>query len=176
MPRIPPVVVMLMTATVVVFAVLSFVALTHMASFGGGQVFDARFFGYGHAEALRFLEAIGPVGRKEYLEVWQRLDTVFPILYFLSFSWVAAAIYGAAGAPVLSARLAAVATVAPATIFDFAENAAVAAMLRLTPAEVTPEMVAAASRFTTVKWALAAAGFAAAGLGLARAAARSRRR
>jgi hypothetical protein len=85
-------------------------------------------------------------------------------------------IYVAAGVPIRGARLAAVATVAPATVFDFAENAAVAVMLRLTPPEVTPDMVEAASGYTTVKWALAAAGFAAAGLGLARAVARARAR
>jgi hypothetical protein len=176
MPKVPTVAVILLTATVVVFAILGFLALTHMASFGGGQVFDVRFFGYGHAEAVRFLEAVGPVGRKEYLEVWQRLDTAFPVLYFLSLTWVSATIYVAAGVPIRGARLAAVATVAPATVFDFAENAAVAVMLRLTPPEVTPDMVEAASGYTTVKWALAAAGFAAAGLGLARAVARARAR
>lgn len=175
MPRIPIPTIVIFTATVTVFAVMGLVVQPHLASLGGGPIFDFRFFGFGHAEAVRYLEALGPAGRNEYLEIWQKIDIAFPALYFLSFAWIAATAYAAAGLRGWTAWVAAVCTVGPAAAFDYAENVAVAAMLRAQPQDVTPTMVSVASGNVLIKWALVAVASVLVSIGLALAFARRAR-
>lgn len=119
---------------------------------GGLRLFDMRFTGYGFDDARAFVTAIGDPGAALYLGRQFWLDMIFPPLLsavlFLAYRWLFP------GWPGLVIGTLALTEVA----FDYLENFAVAAMLRAGPDGLTPEMVATASRWTTVKWSLAAVG------------------
>jgi hypothetical protein len=145
-------------AMVAVSATMLGWSVPHIAALGGGQPFDVRFFGYGHAEAVAFLKALGPEGASFYANVQLRLDTAFPILYFVALSWLLASIFGWAGFAGVGRVVVACIVVAVPTLLDFAENAAIREMLRLGPDAVTPELVSWASACSTTKWLTALEG------------------
>jgi len=153
-------------AMVAVSATMLGWSVPHLAGYGGGQPFDIRFTGYGHAEAVAFLRTLGPEGRSFYDTVQLRLDTAFPILYFVALSWLLAAILGWAGFAGRGRVLVAVVVVAVPTLLDFAENAAIRDMLRLGPDAVTPDLVSWASACSTTKWLTALEGLAIAAAGV----------
>ena len=145
-------------AMVAVFATMMGWAAPHLAGFGGGLPFDIRFFGYGHAEAVDFLRRLGPEGASFYADVQLRLDTAFPILYFIALSWLLASILGWAGFAGVGRVVVACIVVAAPTLLDFAENAAIREMLRLGPDAVTADLVSWASACSTTKWLTALEG------------------
>jgi hypothetical protein len=153
-------------AMVAVAATMLGWSVPRLVALGGGQPFDIRFFGYGHREAVDFLTALGPDGRAFYDTVQLRLDTAFPILYFVSLSWLLASILGWAGVGAAARIAIAIVVVAIPTLLDFAENAAIREMLRLSPDAIGADLVARASWFSTRKWIMAAIGLTIAGVGV----------
>ncbi len=153
-------------AMVAVLATMMGWSVPRLAGFGGGWPFDVRFGGYDHGEAVAFLKALGPDGRAFYDGVQLRLDTAFPILYFVALSWLLAAILGWAGFAGVGRVVVAGVVVAVPTLLDFAENAAIRDMLRLDPEAVTPALVAWASACSTTKWVTALEGLAIAAAGV----------
>lgn len=159
-------------AMVAVSATMLGWSVPHLAAYGGGQPFDVRFTGYGHAEAVAFLKALGPEGRAFYDTVQLRLDTAFPILYFVALSTLLGLILGWAGFAGRGRFVVAAVVVAVPTLLDFAENAAIRDMLRLGPDAVTPDLVSWASACSTTKWVTALEGLAIAAAGVIAALAR----
>ena len=153
-------------AMVAVSATMLGWSVPHLAGFGGGQPFDVRFTGYTHADAVAFLRAIGSEGAAFYAKVQLRLDTAFPLLYLVALSWLLASILGWAGFAGAGRGLVAVVIVAVPTLLDFAENAAIAEMLRLGPDAVTPDLVSWATACSTTKWVTALEGLAVAAAGV----------
>lgn len=145
-------------AMVAVSATMLGWSVPRLVAIGGGQPFDLRFFGYDHAEAIAFLKALGPQGASFYANVQLRLDTAFPILYFVSLSWLLASIFGWAGFAGIGRVIVACIVVAVPTLLDFAENAAIREMLRLGPDAVTPDLISWASACSTTKWLTALEG------------------
>ena len=168
-------VVAVVTATVVVFAVMHLLTFPHLMEIAGARPFDTRFGGYDRAEAVALLKALGPVGRSEYLGVQLALDTAFPPLYTVSLSLALAEVLGRAGLGRAAAFVLAFAVVAPTAALDLAENAAIAEMLRRPPDAVGADLVAAASLRTVAKWGAAGGGLAVAALAALLALRRSRR-
>ncbi len=136
--------------TVANFALLVLWAAPRVSGDTGLLLFDERF-SYSHAEALAFLDALSDEGRAVYLLELRLLDTLFPILLAISLAIGLFHLSRAWPAPV---RLAALAFPALGAAFDLQENAAVAGMLRIGPAEVTAAMAEAASRWTSLKWVM----------------------
>ncbi|MBF9043509.1 hypothetical protein HKCCE4037_09230 [Rhodobacterales bacterium HKCCE4037] len=108
--------------------------------------FDGRILGYSFAEAEAFLAALSADARVLYLTRIRHLDTIFPIclalllaapLWRLPTGWMRAL----AVIPILY------------LVSDLAENAAVAGLLRVDPAALTPDLVTWASTLTQVKYA-----------------------
>jgi len=147
-------------AMVVVFATMMGWSVPRLTGYGGGQPFDVRFTGYGHAEAVEFLRALGVDGRAFYAGVQLRLDTAFPVLYFVSLSALLGLIFGRAGFGGRGRYLVAAVVVAVPTLLDFAENAAIRDMLRLGPDALTADLVSWASACSTTKWVAALEGLA----------------
>lgn len=162
--------------TAVVAATMLGWSVPRLVGLGGGQPFDVRFTGYGHAEAVDFLRALGAEGRAFYDTVQLRLDTAFPILYFVALSWLLAAILGWAGVGAPARVLVAIVVVAVPTLLDFAENAAIRDMLRRAPDAVDADLVARASWYSTRKWSMALVGLTIAAIGVAVALLRRRAR
>ena len=112
---------------------------------GGGVPFDMRPGGYSFDDALDFLIAITDTGRDFYLNTQQLLDSFYPALF--------AATVAIALAHLLPRywgwALATIAIVAGG--FDYLENSAVAAMLRVEPDALTEAMVSTASNWTLAK-------------------------
>lgn len=136
------------TLVVYLFLVLVFGPRIHAAT-GGLPVFDLRLGGYTLEEARAFLAALTPEAAQIYLGPVGWLDTLFPGLF-------AATLYCALVVllrPRLggNARFVAALAAVPA-IFDWLENAAVAAMVKAGPDGVTEQMAASASRWTVLKW------------------------
>ena len=112
---------------------------------GGGVPFDMRPGGYSFDEALDFLITITDTGRDFYLNTQHFLDSFYPALFAATvaialvhllpryWGWVLATIAIVAGA------------------FDYLENSAVAAMLRVEPDALTQVMVSTASNWTLAK-------------------------
>ncbi|HUV33082.1 MAG TPA: hypothetical protein VMW31_05875 [Devosiaceae bacterium] len=121
---------------------------TISAAAGGLTPFDLRPSGYSYQEARAFLAALTPEGVDFYRTVQHRLDIVYPPLIaaslFLGIALLAPPAFGR-----LRWLLAAVAL--PIMVFDWLENIAVGGLLALGPAGITPEEVAAASRWTVLK-------------------------
>ena len=112
---------------------------------GGGVPFDMRPGGYSLDDALEFLIAITDTGRDFYLNTQQLLDSFYPTLFAATvaialthllpryWGWALATIAILAGG------------------FDYLENSAVAAMLRVEPDALTQAMVSTASNWTLAK-------------------------
>lgn len=114
----------------------------------GLAVFDMRPGGYSFDEAKAFLAALSPEGAAFYANVQHRLDAAYPALLALTLGWSILRL-APAGWGVWRGLLAA--TAIPGMVFDYRENLDVAAMLRLGPGGVTPEMVETASLHSQIK-------------------------
>jgi len=121
---------------------------TVSAGADGAVPFDLRPLGYGFDEARDFLAALAPDATLFYLDVQQRLDLAYPALLaltlFLAIAWLAPVRWG-------RWRWIVALVAIPGAVFDYAENGAVAGMLRLGADGITPDMVAAASRWSMLK-------------------------
>lgn len=129
--------------TLAVYLVMVLWSLPRITDWAGGLVpFDMRPLGYSPEEARAFLLALPAEGRAFYLDVQHKLDLVFPGLMALSL--VLGFRHLAPGASAFVLGLLAVS----AAGFDYAENAAVAALLSADP---TDAALVAASRLTLTK-------------------------
>lgn len=153
-------VVVLLAASGVLWAVLFFGTLAHLRALAGGAApFDVRPFGYSHGEARKFLDAIGDPGRAYYLNPELVLDTFYLPLYAISRAlamWWLTMPGRLREAPVpISARWALVAVSVATAGFDGVENVSIARMIWIWP-DVPRDLVALASLATRLKLVLGA--------------------
>ncbi len=136
-----------------VYLVMVFWTLPYIAQqAGGARPFDLRPMGYSFDEARNFLSALSEQGRVYYLTVQHRLDIVYPVLLAL---WATLTIRALtpSWSRVLHFGVALIA--ATSAIFDYVENARVAALLG--GATITEDLVSAASQATVLKSAFGGA-------------------
>ena len=138
----------ILALTLADYAIMALWSLPHLLSFSGTPIFDVRFSGYSFEQARDILEALGPEGRAFYQNFQHPLDTAYPALLALS---LGLAIFLLLPARWKAARLLLSLVPLPGMIFDYMENADVAALLRTGPDAISPSMVAAASRNTVLK-------------------------
>jgi hypothetical protein len=119
----------------------------------GLRPFDMRPLGYSVAEARAFVVALSPDGRDFYLGTQQVLDTVYPAILGLMFVLGFALLFRRR--LVLLLLPVALATV----VFDYLENAGVAAMLVAGPEAFNPEQAAITCRWTQLKSASTTLGY-----------------
>jgi len=112
---------------------------------GGLPMFDMRPAGYSADEAMAILMALNSDARGFYLTTQHWLDLVFPALEAAALVLTYPRLF-----PRVIALPLMVVAVAGA-VFDWLENAAVAALLRADLADVTPAMIEGASRWTVLK-------------------------
>jgi len=144
-------------ATLGVYLVMLVWTLPAITAAAGGLVpFDLRPTGYTADEARAFLAALTPEGAALYRNVQQRLDIAYPALLAAT---LVMAILLLSPAGLGRWRWLLAATALPGMVFDYLENASVAAMLDGGAAALTPELAAAASRWTVLKSAFSALAF-----------------
>ncbi len=139
----------LFSLTLAIYAIMLGWSLPLVAASAGGLTpFDMRPGGYGFAEAHAFLAALSTEGAEFYRSVQQRLDLFYPglIAGTLFFS-VAALLPRRLG--VWRWTLAVIAL--PVAVFDYLENHAIAAMIDVGTAGLTPKLVESASQWTGLK-------------------------
>jgi hypothetical protein len=147
---------MVTALAVAVWLTMVIVTMPHLEALTGGQkVFDMRPTGYTFEEAKSILTGLGEAGRTYYRETQQGLDSVFPLLIFLTVSgWQI----------VLARKLARIGVRLPVwgmalliginlvgAIADYSENGAVRQMLVAGPDIVTLAEVQAANLMTVMK-------------------------
>ena len=140
---------LLFAVTMALYAVMVLWSLPVIAKAAAGLMpFDLRPGGYGFDQAQAFLTALPDDGKAFYLNVQQRFDLFYPALLaatlFFAIGLLAPARWGAW-------RWVLALTALPGAVFDYLENHAVAGMLQAGAGGVTPEIVAAASRWTVLK-------------------------
>ncbi len=126
------------------------------AAAGGLAPFDLRPTGYSFDEARAFLAALTPEGTALYRTVQQRLDIAYPALLAAT---LVLAILLLSPSGLGRWRWLLAATALPGMVFDYLENAAVAAMLDGGAAALTPELAQAANRWTLLKSAFSTLAF-----------------
>lgn len=138
-----------MAGAAALYAAMVLWSLPRLVELAGGlHPFDLRPFGYDAEAARALVVALGPEGRAFYLGVQHGLDALYPPL--LALVLAGAAVQLAPGWP--GRALALVAGLGCA--MDWAENATVAALLRLGPEGFEAALAARASAFTIAKGAL----------------------
>jgi hypothetical protein len=139
----------LVAATLCVYAAMIFWSIPSITREADGlAIFDMRPGGYTFDEAKAFLAALSDDGRRFYGDVQQRLDIAYPALLAITLGW---SILRLAPHSWGLFRYILAATAIPGMMFDYWENADVAAMLAAGPDEITPETVAAASLHSQIK-------------------------
>jgi hypothetical protein len=139
----------LLLLTLAVYGVMLLWSLPTVSRAAGGLApFDMRPNGYSFAEAEAFLAALSKEGLEFYQEVQQRLDLVYPALISLTLLF---AIVGSMPRWIGAWRWGAVLLTLPIAGFDYLENHAVASMLELGAAGLTPQLVEQASQCTVLK-------------------------
>ncbi len=147
---------LVLAATGTAYAAIMLWSLPHLSALSGGlAMFDMRPFGYGYEAAHAILTALGEKGREFYLNVQQRLDTVFPPFAAASFVICFHALYRTRRWRVVVLSVVAILGAA----FDLAENAAVEGLLHTGPSALSFAQVKWASAMTTSKSALNALSF-----------------
>lgn len=142
--------------TVAVWLTMLVVTMPHLEALTGSlRVFDMRPAGYTFEEAKSILTGLGEAGRTYYRETQQGLDSIFPLLIFLTVSgWqiLLARKLALIGIrlPVWAVALLIAVNVAGA-IADYSENGAVRQMLVAGADSVTPADVEAANLMTVMK-------------------------
>ncbi len=107
--------------------------------------FDARPFGYDLAEARAYLAALDAEGRALYLGLQRALDTAFPAANAVTLALAAMLLFRGWARGVLLVLIIGL------TASDYAENAAVAEMLRTGPEDLDAAQVGRASLWTVLK-------------------------
>lgn len=145
----------LVAAMAVLGAVMAGWSVPRLVADAGAPIFDMRGGGYGIDEARAFLRALSPEGVQFYLNVQQRLDLVFPALFGAvmawSILWASRPLPGWIGGPFAALAIF-------GALADYAENIAVAGMLRAGADVVTMDQVSTASLWTitkTLAWGVA---------------------
>ncbi|WP_147361539.1 hypothetical protein [Dichotomicrobium thermohalophilum] len=130
------------------------VTIPALTAFADAPIFDMRISGYGHAEAVAYIAALGTDGNWFYLTRHVPPDTALALVEAVAITLIILRVTrpGARFAlPVPPAgRLAMLAAPTLMLLFDLGENALVAHML-LTAAP-GPTLVAMASTLTQAKW------------------------
>lgn len=152
-------------AAVLVYCLMVFGSLADIERITGVRAFDMRPTGYGYADALALISALGEEGRRVYLTMQIPLDTVYPALLAIS---SASSLYWLSQSFGSTARWyqAVAAAAYLAAIADYAENGLIVWMLNaglgVSEALVTAASLASASKslfstiiFTTLLIALA---------------------
>ena len=153
-------VIVLLVASGVLWAVLFFVTLPHLRLLAGGAApFDVRPWGYGYEETRAFLASISEQGRAYYLNPELVLDSFFPPLYAgsraLALWWLTMPGRLRDGATPLGWRWTLVALAIVEAILDWGENAGIATMVWTWP-DLSPGLVAVSSVATRLKLVAAA--------------------
>ncbi len=130
--------------TVAIYLAMLFWSLPRLAV-NGMFPFDLRPAGYSGDEARAYLSALGTDQRTFYSGVQHKLDTLYPGLMAASLVLAYHLLFPRGAAWGLSLVAVAAAT------FDWLENAAVSAMLRVEPQALTDAMIATASGWTVWK-------------------------
>jgi hypothetical protein len=148
-------VVAVLIASGVLWAVLFFVTLPHLRALASAAApFDVRPFGYDYAEAGAFLSAIGSQGRAYYVNPELVLDTFYPPLYAtsraLTLWWLTMPGRLREEAWPLSARWTLAAIPVVVAGFDGVENISIAHMIWTWP-DLSAGLVALASMATRAK-------------------------
>lgn len=139
----------LIAATVAVYLAMVLWTLPRITGEAGGLLpFDLRPTGYSFDDARAFLAALSPEGTSLYLGAQHSLDSAYPAL--LAATLFFAILMAAPRRPAVLRTVMAM-TAVPGMMFDYLENGAVARMLNLGTAGLTPEAVAGASRWTVLK-------------------------
>ncbi len=141
----------LLAVTGAVYATILLWSLPRLTvTIAGGTVpaFDLRPGGYTFMEAASYVRLLRPEQVAFYLDVQHRLDLVYPLLctatLFCGIVLLAPRQFG-------RWRYALALPALPVAVFEYLENAAVAAMLRAGPDGLTPAMADTASRWTVLK-------------------------
>ncbi len=140
---------LLFAVTLTVYGTMLVWSLPTVSGAAGGEMpFDMRPGGYTFDQARTFLAALTADGAAFYRDVQQRLDLFYPALSAatLFFAIVLLTPAGWGGWRWILAL-----TAIPGAAFDYLENHAVAGMLALGADGITPDAVAAASRWTVLK-------------------------
>ncbi len=132
------------------------------AAAGGMMPFDTRIAGYSEGQARRYLAALGNEGRDFYLHVGRWLDTSFPVLLALV---LGGALWWLYAEKSRAMRIALLGIPLVAAAADLAENARIAAMMRLDVPSAG--LIASASQATVLKFILDGAGVALVVVGIA---------
>jgi hypothetical protein len=137
-------------ATAIVYAMMMLVTIPHLTALNGGRaIFDMRPAGYSFSEAMDLLSALGGEGRQYYLNVQQRLDTLFPLLDAATAAIGLTTFIPGKSNPVRGAAI--ILLAAPCALLDWGENWAVARLLTGYPDAVTPTAVSLASGLSIAK-------------------------
>ena len=152
-------VIVLLVATAIFWAVLFFVTVAHLQILANGaEPFDARWMGYSFDDAQKYLAALGPEGRAYYLVPELLLDTFFPPLYAASSAlalwWLTEPGRMTDEGMAVGWRWMLIALPVAGLIFDWAENSGIAWLLWSWP-ELSPALVRASSLATQLKLAAA---------------------
>ncbi len=129
-------------------AVMAGWSVPRLTADAGAPIFDMRGAGFGIDEARAFLRALSPEGVQFYLNVQQRLDLLFPALFGLVMAW--SILWASRPLPIWIGGPFAVLAILGA-LADYAENIAVAGMLRAGADAVTLDQVSTASRWVITK-------------------------
>jgi hypothetical protein len=145
----------LLCASGLLWAVMFFGPLAHLAHLAGGAApFDIRPAGYSDAEARAFLDAIGEAGRRYYASPELLLDMFYPPLYAVSRGlalwWLTVPGRGRATPWPLRLRYALIAVPLFMAGLDVLENCCIAAMLWSWP-DLSPALVHVSSLATRAK-------------------------
>ncbi len=124
------------------------VTLAHVEAISGHVPFDMRPFGYSFAEAATLLDALGVEGRMYYLSRQIPLDTLYPAL--LALTLIAAICWFGQRVPNRGLVRFGIALSVGSTLFDYAENLGISAMIWNWP-EVSVQVVYATSIATILK-------------------------
>lgn len=139
-----------------ILCVAAFALLTPAIFFGAQAMFDARIGGYNADEAQAYL---GWLAREGLVELYRgpvaRIDFIFPVTLAVA---LGAAIWGVWARPVRMVARLGVLLCAVYLGFDYAENAAVGALLAEGAERVSDGMIARASQWTQLKWTALMAG------------------
>lgn len=140
---------LLFAVTAAVYGTMVLWSLPRISAAAGGLApFDLRPRGYSVTEAQAFLAALKDDGRHFYAAVQHRLDWLYPALLAATlYSAIAALLPGPRG----TWRWFVAAPVIAVMLFDYAENAAVAALLAADPAAIDAAAVERASTWTVLK-------------------------
>ncbi len=148
-------VVALLVASGLLWAVMFFGPLAHLTHLAGGLIpFDIRPRGYSYAEARAFLEAIGEQGRRYHAIPELVIDTFYPPLYAVSRGlalwWLTMPGRVRDGPLLLKVRYALVAVPILMASLDLVENGCIVVMLWTWP-DLSPDVVEVSSVATRVK-------------------------